>query len=174
MSLLPFPSGVRWRRKEEKRSSKRRWVLVALSSNLHLVTSWVTRSTSFNVMINWDLPVNTCTLSTIKWGKTRVNDVCYDTVYMGEGRGIGGKCLTETKYWSRLGHTIVRCFVTLRAETDGLTGRRASARRVHDRRCWTKHNRWRLRFPLPSPLPFLLAFHLDLLLSGAYITVYNV
>ena len=100
MSLLPFPSGVRWRRKEEKRSSKRRWVLVALSSNLHLVTSWATRSTSFNVMINWDLPVNTCTLSTIKWGKTRGNDVCYDTVYLGEGRGIGGKCLTETKYCS--------------------------------------------------------------------------
>lgn len=157
MSLLPFPSGVRWRRKEEKRSSNLRWVLVALSSNLPLVTFWATRSTSFNVMINWDLLVNTCTLSTIKWGKTRGNDVCYDTVYLGEERGIGG-----------IG--IVRCLVTLLAEADRLTGRRASARRVHDRRCWTKHNRWRLRFPLP----FLLAFHLDLLLSGAYITVYNV
>ena len=26
------------------------------------------------------------------------NDVCYDTVYLGEGRAIGDKCLTETKY----------------------------------------------------------------------------
>ena len=113
MSLLPFPSGVRWRRKEEKRSSKRRWVLVALSSNLHLVTSWVTRSTSFNVMINWDLQINTSTLSTtVNWGQTRGKEVCYDTVYLGEGRGIGG-----------IG--IVRCLVTLRAEADRLTGRRA-------------------------------------------------
>ena len=90
MSLLPSPMESKGRGKEEKRPLKRRWVLVALSSNLHLVTSWATRSTSFNVMINWDLPVNTCTLSTIKWGRPRGNDVCYDTVYMGEGRGIGG------------------------------------------------------------------------------------
>ena len=39
-------------------------------------------------------------------------DVCYDTVYLGEERGIGG-----------IG--IVRCLVTLRAEADRLTGRRA-------------------------------------------------
>ena len=141
---------------EEKRRKKIFETTLSARSTvvkLTLSTSWATRSTSFNVMINWDLQVNTCTLSTIKWGSTRGNDVCYDTVYMGEGRGIGDNCLTEIKYWCRVGHTIIRCFVTLRAETDGLTGRRASARRVHDRRCWTKHNRWRLRFPLPPPPP---------------------
>ena len=51
----------------------------------------------------------------VKYYQVRENegkDVCYDTVYLGEERGIGG-----------IG--IVRCLVTLRAEADRLTDRRA-------------------------------------------------
>ena len=84
---------------------------------------------------------------------------------MGEGRCIGG-----------IG--IVTCLVTLRAEADRLTDRRAEGPllagymivgvglNITDGGSTSP--------PPPFPLPFLLAFHLDLLPSGAYITVYNV
>ena len=87
-------------------------------------------------------------------------------MYLGEERGIGG-----------IG--IVRCLVTLRAEADRLTGRRAEGPLLAGYMIvgvGLNITDGGSAFPSPPPpsLSFLLAFHLDLLLSGAYIAVYNV
>ena len=82
-------------------------------------------------------------------------------MYLGEERGIGG-----------IG--VVRCLVSLRAEADRLTGRRAEGPLLAGYMIvGVGQNITDGGSAFPS-LPFLLAFHLDLLLSGAYIAVYNV
>ena len=107
---LFFPSPV-----ESKGGEKTfETTLSACSTVVKLTLSYLLSHSQYQLQCNDKLGSTSkyMYVSTINWGKTRGNDVCYDTVYLGEGRGIGG-----------IG--IVRCLVTLRAEADRLTGRRA-------------------------------------------------
>ena len=96
---------------------------------------------------------------------------------MGEGRGIGGKCLTETKYCSIDAALATRSLdVSLPCEQRP-AGRRAEGPLLVGYMIvgvGLNITGGGSAFPSPPPLPFLLAFHLDLPLSGVYVTVYNV
>ena len=111
--MSPFPSPME-SKGGEKREKTFETTLSARSTVVKLTLSYFLSHSQYELQCN-DKLGSPSKYMYVKYYQVRENegkDVCYDTVYMGEGRCIGG-----------IG--IVRCLVTLGAEADRLTGRRA-------------------------------------------------